>query len=89
MKLYVITEPVRDTSCPVWTIHTREGILLEYWNYWNRRQSNTEFKELDDPVEKCIEDYVTMHYAQILEPHELPEFFEAQTKWMAPPYSGD
>lgn len=76
MRYWLFAEPVGDTSEAIWMIYSDDAILAEYWETWKTQGMawNTE-RELDpgtgiNPI-RCIEDWVTVHWAVPATPENL------------------
>lgn len=77
MRYWIYCEPASEvSSVPVYTILSDQAILDSYWEYWcGRMESVGKQAELDR--ETCIQDWVTIHWAQPADSETLLEILTA------------
>ena len=64
MKTYVYSEPGNspDTQPIVDYYRTEDQIIAEYWDYWCGRMRKVGKEDMISR-ERCIEDWITVHWA--------------------------
>lgn len=60
MRYWMITEPIGNTSEPMHTIYSDNGVIAEYWQYYSQQMKRVG-KEYTR--EDCIQSWVTVHWA--------------------------
>lgn len=82
MRHWLIVYPAGDSSEAIWSIYTDDAILAEYWETWlgNMRVYNQR-RNLDEhtgcnPL-RCIDDWVTINWAQPATPETLLQILTA------------
>jgi hypothetical protein len=82
MRYWLFAEPILNSSEPIWMIYSDDAILAEYWDRWktegfayNKSNGFEEYKGVT-PL-RCIEDWVTIHWAVPATPENLINIISA------------
>lgn len=71
MRYWIYCEPAGEkTTEPCWTILSDKAVLDTYWDYWCERMRQKNLEHLIDR-DRCIEDWVTIHWAVEATPQSL------------------
>jgi len=82
MQHFLITEPIGNTSQPVWKIYSEEAIIAEYWETWQRQgeaynRAHGLSKYTGITTTRCIEDWIVINWAVEATPNELLKIIQA------------
>lgn len=70
MRYWIYTEPAKNSSHPVYCILSEDAIYESYWDYWHKQMVMVG-KGAVATRERCIEDWVTVHWAWEATPENL------------------
>lgn len=62
MKTYICYEPAIKRGDPEERILTEDQIIAEYWDYWCSQMRKVSKEDMISR-ERCIEDWITVHWA--------------------------
>lgn len=78
MRHWIYVEPVSGTSSvPVYHILSDDAVLDHYWNHWSTKMAGIGKFELIN-AENCIQDWATVHWAQVVTTELLGEIINGQ-----------
>ena len=82
MRYWLYVEPAGTSSEPIWMLYSEEAIIAEYWEHWERQgHAYNKAKGLDlfegITAARCIDDWVTIHWAVPATPENLPNIISA------------
>lgn len=82
MRYWMFAEPAGRSSEPIWSIYSDDAILAEYWDTWLDKITNYNVKNnLPEGTNcnpmRCINDWVTTHWAVAATPENLKQILSA------------
>lgn len=82
MRHWLFAEPAGESSEPIWSIYSDDAILAEYWTYWVDKMTRFNISTYRpegtgvSPL-RCIDDWVTTHWAVPATPENLLNIISA------------